>query len=95
MREGRTTVTFNLFTLRRKLEIHNQRKYTWVDIARMSGLNRKTLESMAKNRHTQVRFSSLESLLTFFHDEGMPIGIQDLLVITMNHAKVGKSKSKQ
>ena len=82
MEKGKPKVSCNLFVLRRKLEIHNKRKYTWVEIAEKSGLSRKTVERMAQNQYRQVRFSSLEALLGFFAEEGMPIGIEELLSVS-------------
>lgn len=79
-------VQYNLFTLRRLLEIKKQRKYNWGEIAQKAGLTRKTLETMANNKSSRVNFSSLEALLDFFRDEGMPIGIEELLSVTYETA---------
>lgn len=79
---SRLKVKVNLFTLRRNLEVEKQRKYTWVEMAEKSGLNRKTLERLAQNKYKRMDFSTLDALLNFFRDEGMPIGIQDLLIVT-------------
>lgn len=78
----KSKVQYNLFTLRRLLEIKKQRKYNWGEIAQKVGLTRKTIEYMAKNKFRRVNFSSLEGLLDFFADEGMPIGIEELLSVT-------------
>jgi hypothetical protein len=78
----RFTVRFNLFSLKRQLEIANDRKYTWVEVADGSGLNRKTVERMALNQYRRVDLSTLEGLISFFTNEGMSVDISDLFTLT-------------
>jgi transcriptional regulator with XRE-family HTH domain len=81
-RGERITVQYNLFTLKKQLEIAKQRSYSWSELAERSGLNRKTVERIAQNKYQRADFATLEALLEFFHEEGMPVGIQDLLTVT-------------
>lgn len=76
------TIKFNLFLLRQELETRQRRRYSWEEVARKSGLSSRALIGMVHNQHKQVRFTSIQGLLSFFHNEGMPIGLQDLLVVT-------------
>lgn len=83
----RYAVQFNLFTLRRQLEIGQGRKYTWVEIATGADLNRKTVERMAQNLYRRVDLATLEGLLAFFNNEGLEIGISDLFTVVPSAAE--------
>ncbi len=69
---------FNLFTLRRKLEIEKGREYTWEEIARAAGVHPNTVYNLAANRSKRVDVETLAKLANYFIREGMDIGPGDL-----------------
>ena len=86
-KEGPLAVSFNLFTLKRGLETRKQRKYTWLEISDKSGLSTKTLQRMEKGQYKRIDFSSIAALLNFFENEDMPIGVEDLFVVSRSKPK--------
>ncbi len=78
----RLTVNFNLFNLRQQLEMHQHRRIPWSEVAATTGLNQRGLERMARNEPTRISLINLEALLNFFRDAGMPIGIEQLLLVS-------------
>jgi len=80
--KGNVSVKFNLFILRQRLETLQRRRIPWSEVADKTGLNQRGLERMARNEPTRVSLSNLEALLGYFRDEGMPISIEDLFVVT-------------
>lgn len=76
------TITFNLFTLKRQLEIEKQREYTWREISHATGVHHNTLYNIANNRTRRIDMDTLGGLLAFFSAEGMPITPNDLFVVS-------------
>lgn len=68
----------DLHAARRQLEQHTGKQYSWAEIARETGLHRHTIERIAANETTQIRFDTLERLLQFFHDNGVALSLGDL-----------------
>lgn len=75
-------MNFNLFTLRRRLEILKGKAISWTEVARLTGLHQNTIYNLADNRTRRVDLETLESLLTYFRTEGLDIGISDLFVLS-------------
>ena len=72
---------FNLFTLKKQLEINMQREYTWRDIARRTDVHYNTLHNIASNKTQRVDTAIIARLLVFFTDEGMPVTVGDLFTV--------------
>ncbi len=53
------TATFNLFNLKQKLEMHRGREYSWAEISRLTGLNRRTIDRMAANQTGRVDLTTV------------------------------------
>lgn len=84
--EEGTKVIFNLFALKRRLELHTGQAYTWKAIAKGAGLHENTLLGMANNDAVMVRLETLGKLTDFFDSQGMPVELSDLLVVTRKTA---------
>lgn len=82
-----TNIAFNLFTLKRQLEIRNGRPYSWKEIARATGIHRNTLQNIASNKTGGIDNGVLGNLLDFFAAEGMPVSLSDLFTVTSDHAQ--------
>ena len=78
--EGGVVMEFNLFTLRRKLEIEKWREYTWEEVARSAGVHPNTVYNLAANRSKRVDVETLGKLDNYFIGEGLDIGPGDLFV---------------
>lgn len=74
-------LAFNLFTLKRELEINKQREYTWREIAHATSVHHNTLYNIANNKTRRVDMDTMAALLTFFANEGMPITPADLFIV--------------
>ena len=74
-------ITYNLYSLKKQLEINAQRDYTWDQIALDSGVHRNTLLNMASDKTRRVDLDIMARLLTYFHAEGMPITPNDLFIV--------------
>lgn len=79
------SIDYNLFTLKRQLEILKQRQYSWAEIAQETGIHYNTLHNIANNKTRRIDLDIAEKLLTFFATEGMPITINDLFTIDSNN----------
>lgn len=77
---GKKILRFNLYNLRKALEVRKQRDYETKEIAAKSGLHRNTIDRLTNNATTQVHLETLAALLAFFEDEGMPIEMGQLFV---------------
>lgn len=75
-------VSHNLFALKRQLEIHSNRPYTWAEIEAATGIHRNTLSNYASNSTSRLDFDVAARLLDFFAAEGMPITVGDLFTVT-------------
>lgn len=73
---------YNLFTLKRQLEIKTDKVYTWKQIADYLGVHRNTMQNFANNKLDRVDLDLLMKLLDFFESEGLPIELSDLIVIS-------------
>jgi len=77
-----THITYNLFNLKRELEIKTQEEYTWQRIADISEIHKNTIYNLANNRTQRVDLNVMARLLDFFASQGLPIGINDLFIVT-------------
>lgn len=77
-----TTIKYNLFALKRQLEVKNTRPYTWKEIANAVNAHPNTLQNIAGNKTARVDTHVMAGLLDFFAAEGMPITVADLFVIS-------------
>lgn len=77
-----TTIQYNIFNLKKQLEIQNQKEYSWAQIAELSDIHRNTVLNLANDRTQRVDLDVVARLLTFFKSEGMPVSIGDLFVVT-------------
>lgn len=75
-------IKFNLFSLRAKLEAKSGRTYSWVEIAKVTGAHRNTIQNLAANRTGTIDTVVAGKLLDFFAAEGMPITVADLFTVT-------------
>lgn len=73
---------FNLKQLIRQLEAQNNRDYEYQQIAKMCGLSRFTVASIANNGNVRIELSTISKLLAFFESQGMNITAGDLFVTT-------------
>jgi transcriptional regulator with XRE-family HTH domain len=74
-------VQFNLFTLRRKLEIAKGHEMTWEEIATQADLHPNTLYNLAANRSKRVDLNTIEKLLDYFNREGVVTSVADLFAV--------------
>lgn len=77
-----TTIRYNLFNLKKRLEIQTQKEYSWAQIAELSDIHRNTVLNLANDRTQRVDLDIMARLLTFFAAEGMPISVGDLFIVT-------------
>lgn len=75
-------VKYNLFSLKRKLEIQSDRVYTWKEISRATGIHTNTLQNLAGNKTARIDLDILGKLMDYFEQQGVPIQPNDLFVIT-------------
>lgn len=74
-------VNFNLFALRRMLELEKNRSYTWEDIADGAGLHINTIYGMSGNTSKRVDLRTMAKLINFFNREGLEVGPGDLFTL--------------
>lgn len=77
-----TKILFNLHEPISRLEQKKNRRYSYAEIADISGLTRQGARRLLKERSDRVDLSTLARLLTFFAAEGMPITIGDLFAVS-------------
>jgi len=75
-------IKFNLFRLRRLLELKKDREYTFREISEKTQIHVNTLHNLEYNKSNSISLGTMGKLLEFFHNEGMPIQIQDLFTVT-------------
>ncbi len=74
-------IKYNLFNLRRQLEIKTGRSYSWAEIARESTVQINTVKNIANNKTGRVDLENVFKLIRFFASQGMPITVADLFVM--------------
>ena len=71
---------FNLFALKQQLELAKEKEYSWEAIARATGLHAHTIRGIASNKKGGADLDTLNRVVRFFREEGMDIGIEDLII---------------
>lgn len=71
-------VKFNLFRLRRQLEIEKGHSLTWEDVAKGAGLHINTIYGLSTNSSKRIDIRTMEKLIEYFKKEGLPVGPGDL-----------------
>lgn len=66
----------NIFDAINKLEAKNKRKYSDVDLSRLTGLHRHTIKALRAGKDEPT----LDKLIAFFASEGMPIEPNDIFI---------------
>ena len=76
-------VTFNVLRPLGQLEAQRNHRYTFAEVAELSGLSRQTVRNIMRKPPQQIDVDTVAALLAFFAAEGMPIGVGQLFdVIT-------------
>lgn len=75
-------VKFNLKQLLRELSAKNNKDYEYQQVAQAAGLSRFTVASIASDSSVRIEKLTIAKLIEFFKDEGMPITLLDLIVVT-------------
>lgn len=91
-----TSVKFNLWELKKKLELHKGRDLTIIEMAEGMGVSYFSLLKAINNESGGVQFDTLSKMLEYFRGCGLEISIDDLLTVTktegeQNPALVGKN----
>lgn len=81
-----THIKYNLFTLKRQLEVLKGKSYTWQEISHTSGVHFNTLHNIEGNKTRRLDLDIVAKLLDFFKAEGMPVGVADLFVVSNESA---------
>lgn len=79
--ERRVRVEFNIWGLRKQLELLLGHELTYEEIARGAGVHPNTIYNLAANRSLRVDMRTIEGLLNYFRREGLEVGIEDLIVV--------------
>lgn len=79
MEVNMTTMKFNLFALKRRLELATGKPYTWQQIAYQTDVHFNTIYNLSSNRTRRVDLEILGKLYDFFRREGLEITTADLL----------------
>lgn len=66
----------NIFDAINKLEAKNKRKYSDVDLSRLTGLHRHTIKTLRAGKDEPT----LDKLIAFFASEGIPIEPNDIFI---------------
>lgn len=74
-------VASNFFSLKRRLEMKKNRRYSYKEIGVATGLHPATIAALDNGRDRGVRFQTIAALLQFFNQEGLPTHINDLFVV--------------
>lgn len=71
---------FNLHKPLSELEQKKNRRYSYAEIAEISGLTRQGIRRLLKEPSDRIDVHTIGRLLHFFESEGMPLTINDLFV---------------
>lgn len=82
---------YNLRILKARLEVLNDKAYSFTDIAAAAGVSVQTMTNVTGNKTARADFKVLMALLDFFESEGMPITLCDLFIITKTDAPTASS----
>lgn len=77
-------VHINLLGTLHRLEDRRARRYTYNDIAVSAGMSRQAVRHLLKSPPKRIDTDTLGKLLDFFAAEGMPVGIDQLFVVTVS-----------
>lgn len=91
-----TTMKFNLFALKRRLELLKNKPYTWQEISAQTGVHWNTLYNLSYNKTRRLDLDILTKLYDFFRQEGLSIELNDLFAVGANaadHIAVSESVS--
>ena len=73
---------FNLHKPLSQLEQKKDCRYSYAQVAEISGLTRQGVRRLLKENSDTLRVSTLSALLDFFASEGMPITVDKLFEVT-------------
>ena len=74
-------ISFDIHETLARLEKGKARRYSYAEIAKISGLTRQGARRLLKERTERIDLVTLGKLLDFFAAEGMPIAISDLFTV--------------
>ena len=77
-----TIIKYNLFALKRQLELKNNKAYTWKEIADAARAHPNTLQNIAGNKTARIDMHVVAGLIDFFKQEGLPVLLTDILLVT-------------
>ncbi len=77
-----TKIKYNLFALKRQLELKTDRSFTWKEIADAAKAHPNTLQNMAGNKTARIDMGVVAGLIDFFNYNGLPITLSDLFTVT-------------
>lgn len=80
-----TTMKFNIFALKRQLELSKGKPYTWQQIAHDTDVHFNTLYNLSYNKTRRVDLAILAKLYDFFRREGLDITPADLVTVTTDN----------
>lgn len=84
-----TKIRYNLYSLKKQLEINAQSDYTWDKIALDSNVHRNTLLNMANDKTRRIDLDIMGRLIDYFASEGMPVTPNDLFVVEPDEVQHG------
>lgn len=70
-------IEFNLFELKQRLQLYQQKEVSLSQIARDSGLHRNTVERIFNNETSRIDLETVGRLLLYFQDQGLSVQIGD------------------
>lgn len=86
-----TTIKYNLFALKRQLELKTGRSYTWKEIADAAQAHPNTLQNIAGNKTARIDMGVVAGLIDFFNENGLPVTLSDLFIVNVSDSvKVGE-----
>jgi hypothetical protein len=74
-------IKYNLFSLKRRLELLKGKSYTWQEISHKTGVHFNTLHNIEGNKTRRLDLDIVAKLLDFFSREGMPVSIDQLFTV--------------
>lgn len=77
-----THIKYNLFMLKRQLEMHKGKSYSWQEISHTTGVHFNTLHNIENNKTRRLDLDIVAKLLDFFAAEGMPVSVDDLFLVS-------------